>query len=280
MLSNDVPRRGLGRRAAADAEGARDRAAPRLAARRRRRAAAHRARARRGACARSSRACASRRSARSSSEEHISTIVLRRAPRGSRTATTACPRSRCSTPTLERRSPTTSSSGCASRRRRRASAARSTTASCRPRRASTSARSRSRRAAIPGQEPIARLHYRGKVNRRLRVLEVDGDRRPPETPVVYGEQGGRPRHERRRTVSRSPTCASRCRTTPSSTSAGAPARLHWPLRAPVAQGIERCPAEAEVASSNLAGRTLQLWEYRVVSLSDGQYHVVAQRLRA
>jgi hypothetical protein len=28
-----------------------------------------------------------------------------------------------------------------------------------------------------------------------------------------------------------------------------------PSRAPVAQGIERCPAEAEVASSNLAGRT-------------------------
>ena len=27
------------------------------------------------------------------------------------------------------------------------------------------------------------------------------------------------------------------------------------LPAPVAQGIERCPAEAEVASSNLAGRT-------------------------
>ena len=33
--------------------------------------------------------------------------------------------------------------------------------------------------------------------------------------------------------------------------------LHWPgFRAPVAQGIERCPAEAEVACSNHAGRTL------------------------
>ena len=31
--------------------------------------------------------------------------------------------------------------------------------------------------------------------------------------------------------------------------------LHCPSRAPVAQGIERCPAEAEVACSNLAGRT-------------------------
>src|SRR5437660_11776537 len=29
-------------------------------------------------------------------------------------------------------------------------------------------------------------------------------------------------------------------------------------RAPVAQGIERCPAEAEVASSNLAGRMVAL----------------------
>ena len=36
---------------------------------------------------------------------------------------------------------------------------------------------------------------------------------------------------------------------------GCPARLHWSPEAPVAQGIERCPAEAEVASSNLAGRT-------------------------
>jgi folate-binding protein YgfZ len=30
------------------------------------------------------------------------------------------------------------------------------------------------KGCYPGQEPIARLHYRGKVNRRLRVLEVDG----------------------------------------------------------------------------------------------------------
>ena len=30
------------------------------------------------------------------------------------------------------------------------------------------------KGCYPGQEPIARLHHRGKVNRRLRVLEVDG----------------------------------------------------------------------------------------------------------
>ena len=30
------------------------------------------------------------------------------------------------------------------------------------------------KGCYPGQEPIARLHHRGKVNRRLRVLEVEG----------------------------------------------------------------------------------------------------------
>ena len=31
------------------------------------------------------------------------------------------------------------------------------------------------KGCYPGQEPIARQHYRGKLNRRLRVLEVEGD---------------------------------------------------------------------------------------------------------
>jgi folate-binding protein YgfZ len=44
------------------------------------------------------------------------------------------------------------------------------------------------KGCYPGQEPIARQHYRGKVNRRLRVLEVDGDPPEPETPVVLGEK--------------------------------------------------------------------------------------------
>jgi hypothetical protein len=35
---------------------------------------------------------------------------------------------------------------------------------------------------------------------------------------------------------------------------GSAARVDFDSQAPVAQGIERCPAEAEVASSNLAGR--------------------------
>jgi folate-binding protein YgfZ len=43
------------------------------------------------------------------------------------------------------------------------------------------------KGCFPGQEPVARQRYRGKVNRRLRVLEVDGEP-VPETPVVYGEK--------------------------------------------------------------------------------------------
>ena len=44
------------------------------------------------------------------------------------------------------------------------------------------------KGCYPGQEPIARQHFRGKVNRRLRVLEIDGDVPEPETPVVVGEK--------------------------------------------------------------------------------------------
>lgn len=44
------------------------------------------------------------------------------------------------------------------------------------------------KGCYPGQEPIARQHYRGKVNRRLRVLELEGDAPTGETPVVYGEK--------------------------------------------------------------------------------------------
>jgi folate-binding protein YgfZ len=47
------------------------------------------------------------------------------------------------------------------------------------------------KGCYPGQEPIARQHYRGKVNRRLRVVEVEGAP-APETPVVYdGKEVGR-----------------------------------------------------------------------------------------
>jgi tRNA-modifying protein YgfZ len=43
------------------------------------------------------------------------------------------------------------------------------------------------KGCYPGQEPIARQHHRGKINRRLRVLELDDGAAPePETPVSYG----------------------------------------------------------------------------------------------
>jgi folate-binding protein YgfZ len=35
------------------------------------------------------------------------------------------------------------------------------------------------KGCYPGQEPIARLHYRGHANRGLRVLAVEGDELPP-----------------------------------------------------------------------------------------------------
>lgn len=44
------------------------------------------------------------------------------------------------------------------------------------------------KGCFPGQEPVARQHYRGKVNRRLRVLELGGPVPVPETPVVLGEK--------------------------------------------------------------------------------------------
>jgi folate-binding protein YgfZ len=44
------------------------------------------------------------------------------------------------------------------------------------------------KGCFPGQEPIARQRYRGKVNRRLRVLDVDGEPPAPETPVRLGDK--------------------------------------------------------------------------------------------
>jgi folate-binding protein YgfZ len=43
------------------------------------------------------------------------------------------------------------------------------------------------KGCYPGQEPIARLQYRGKANRELRVLQVE-DRLEPDTDVVYGDK--------------------------------------------------------------------------------------------
>jgi folate-binding protein YgfZ len=44
------------------------------------------------------------------------------------------------------------------------------------------------KGCYPGQEPIARLHYRGHVNRRLRVLDVEGDPPPRDAEIRLGEK--------------------------------------------------------------------------------------------
>src|SRR6188508_3607645 len=47
------------------------------------------------------------------------------------------------------------------------------------------------KGCYPGQEPIARLHYRGRVNRRLRVLELEGEAQPDDELVLDGKKVGR-----------------------------------------------------------------------------------------
>jgi aminomethyltransferase len=46
------------------------------------------------------------------------------------------------------------------------------------------------KGCYPGQEPIARQHYRGKVNRRVRVLEVAGSS-PGDEITLEGKTVGR-----------------------------------------------------------------------------------------
>jgi len=47
------------------------------------------------------------------------------------------------------------------------------------------------KGCYPGQEPIARQRYRGKVNRKLRVLEIDGEATPGDELVLDGKKVGR-----------------------------------------------------------------------------------------
>src|SRR5258705_2293414 len=47
------------------------------------------------------------------------------------------------------------------------------------------------KGCYPGQEPIARQRYRGKVNRKLRVLEIDGEAEPGDDLVLDGKKVGR-----------------------------------------------------------------------------------------
>ena len=45
------------------------------------------------------------------------------------------------------------------------------------------------KGCYPGQEPIARLHYRGHANRALRLLEIDADEPPPpDAEILHGEK--------------------------------------------------------------------------------------------
>ncbi|HEY2776496.1 MAG TPA: hypothetical protein VGI77_01215 [Gaiellaceae bacterium] len=86
------------------------------------------------------------------------------------------------------------------------------------------------KGCYPGQEPIARQHFRGKVNRRLRVLEVKGTP-PAETAVVHGEK------EVGRVTSAVDGLALAYVRVEVPDDAelvvgGAPARLHWPPERP------------------------------------------------
>jgi folate-binding protein YgfZ len=47
------------------------------------------------------------------------------------------------------------------------------------------------KGCYPGQEPIARQRYRGKVNRKLRVLEIEGDAEPGDELQLDGKSVGR-----------------------------------------------------------------------------------------
>jgi folate-binding protein YgfZ len=86
------------------------------------------------------------------------------------------------------------------------------------------------KGCYPGQEPIARQHYRGKVNRRLRVLEVEGTP-ASETPVVHGQK-----EVGRVTSAVDGLALAYVRVeVPDDAElsvAGAPARLHWPPERP------------------------------------------------
>jgi tRNA-modifying protein YgfZ len=47
------------------------------------------------------------------------------------------------------------------------------------------------KGCYPGQEPIARQRYRGKVNRKLRVLELEGDAESGTELIYEGKKVGR-----------------------------------------------------------------------------------------
>ena len=160
------------RGAPADAEGARDRAARRPPARARGLPAADRAGARRARPRRAASARASPRRPRSSPRSTARTSSS--AARGSRPPTTASRRRRCSTPSSSRR---VSPDELELLRIQAGTPAWGKEIDDRvlPAEAGLTERAVSfTKGCYPGQEPIARLHYRGHANRGLRVLALDG----------------------------------------------------------------------------------------------------------
>ena len=59
---------------------------------------------------------------------------------------------------------------------------------CRPRPASSSGRVSFTKGCYPGQEPIARLHYRGHANRGLRGLAFPGDAAEPGAAIAADDR--------------------------------------------------------------------------------------------
>ena len=47
------------------------------------------------------------------------------------------------------------------------------------------------KGCYPGQEPIARQRYRGKVNRKLRILNIEGEATPGDELQLDGKTVGR-----------------------------------------------------------------------------------------
>ena len=77
------------------------------------------------------------------------------------------------------------------------------------------------KGCYPGQEPLARLHNRGHVNRTLRVLELDGEPRSARPRRCASRTTSSAGSRARFRGSRSPTSVSRCPTAPRSRSRAA-----------------------------------------------------------
>ena len=169
-----------------------------------------------------------------------------------------------------RSSSTTASPSAASRARRAARTApssRSRTCASRSRRtrASSSPMSRLERAdwwtvrhaqnRKPSTYRCPLCGYRLHAMSAARADRARGRHEPPPSRARRMRRGRArrgPAAEPRRVAQDAAATAGPVRASPASPSVDAAATLSPP--APVAQGIERCPAEAEVASSNLAGR--------------------------